>query len=59
MKGKHQDEGVYMGVGFPQIKSIRVECKMDCIKNHFSGSGYSTKQGVINLQFDDNAPPPP
>ena len=32
---------------------------MDRIKNHFSGAGYSTKRGVINLQFDDNAPPPP
>ena len=59
MKGKHHDEGVYEGVGFPQIKIIRVKCEMDCIKNQFAASGYSTKQGVINLQFDDNAPHPP
>ena len=32
---------------------------MERIKNHFSGAGYSTKRGVINLQFDNNAPPPP
>ena len=59
MRGKHHDEGVYEGVGFPQIKSIRVECKMDRIKSHFAGAGYSTKRGVINLQFDEDAPPPP
>ena len=29
MKGKHHDEGVYEVLGFPQVKSIRVECKMD------------------------------
>ena len=58
-KGKQHDEGVYDGVGFPQIKSIGVEFKMDRIKNHFAGPGYSTKRGVINLQFDDDAPPPP
>ena len=32
---------------------------MDRIKNQFSGAGYSTKRGVINLQFNDDAPPPP
>ena len=32
---------------------------MDRIKNQFAASGYSTKQGVINLQFDDDAPPLP
>ena len=47
------------GVGFLQIKIIRVECEMDRIKNHFAGAGYSTKRGVINLQFDNDAPPPP
>ena len=57
MKGKHHDEGFYKGVDFPQIKSIRVECKMYRIKNQFAAAGYSTKQGVINLQFDDNALP--
>ena len=59
MKGKHHDERVYDGVGLPQIKSIRVECKMDRINNHFAGTGYSTKRGVINLQFDNDTPPPP
>ena len=58
-KGKHYDEGVYEGVGFTHIKSIRVECKTDCTKNHSAGAGYSTKRGVINLHFDDDAPPPP
>ena len=55
-KGKHHDEGVYEGVGLPQIKIIRVECKMDRIKNHFAGSGYSNKWGVINLKVDDDTP---
>ena len=32
---------------------------MDRTKNQFAGAGYSTKRGVINLQFDDDAPPPP
>ena len=32
---------------------------MDRIKNQFSGAGYSTKRGIINLQFDDDAPAPP
>ena len=32
---------------------------MDCIKNHFPVAGYITKRGVINLQFEDDAPPPP
>ena len=59
MKGKHHDEGVYEGVGFPHIKSIKVECKMYRIKNHFAGSGYSTKQDITNLQFDNDAPHPP
>ena len=59
VKGKHHDEGVYEGVGFPQVKSISVECKMDRINNQFAGAGYSTKRGIINLHFDDDAPPPP
>ena len=59
MKGKHHEEGVYEGVGFPQVKSIRVECEMDRITNQFAGAGYSTKRGVINLQFDVDAPTPP
>ena len=50
---------MYEGVGFLQIKSIRDECEMDRIKNQFAGAGHSTKLGVVNLQFDDNAPPPP
>ena len=29
------------------------------IKNQVSGAGYSTKRMVINLHFDDDAPPPP
>ena len=32
---------------------------MDLIKNQFADAGYSTKQGVINLQFDNDALPPP
>ena len=32
---------------------------MERIKNHFSGVGYSTKRGVINLQFDNNDTSPP
>ena len=31
MKEKHHGEGVCNGVGFPQVKSIRVECKMNRI----------------------------
>ena len=50
---------MYEGVGFPKIKSIRIECETDRIKNQFADAGYSTKRGVINLQFDDDAPPPP
>ena len=46
-------------MGFPQITSIRVKCEMDRIKNQFAGAGYSTKQEVINLQSDNDAPPPP
>ena len=59
IKGKHHDEGVYEGVGFPQVKSIKFECEMYRIKDQFSGARYSTKRGVINLQFDDDTPPPP
>ena len=33
MKGKHHDEGLYEGLGSPQVKSIRVDCEMDHIKN--------------------------
>ena len=50
MKGKHHDEGLYEVVGFPHIKSIRVELEMDRIKNQFAGAGYSTKLGVINFR---------
>ena len=32
---------------------------MDRKKNQFAGYGYSKKRGVINLQFDNDAPPPP
>ena len=59
MKRKHHEKEVYEGVGFPQIKSITVKCEMDRIKNHFAGAGYSNKRGVINLQFDNNAPASP
>ena len=59
MKRKHHEKEVYEGVGFPQIKSITVKCEMDRIKNHFAGAGYSNKRGVINLKFDNDAPPPP
>ena len=59
IKGKHHDKGVYEGVGFPQVKSIRVEYKMDRINNQFASVVYSTKRGVINLKFDEDAPPPP
>ena len=48
MKGKHHYERVYEEVGFPHIKSIRVECETDRTKNQFAGNGYSTKQGVVN-----------
>ena len=58
MKGKHHDDGLYEGVGFPQIKTIRVECEMDRINNQFAGARYSTRRGVMKLQFDDDAPPP-
>ena len=56
MKGKHHDEGVCEGVGLPQIKSIGVEFKMDRIKNHFAGPGYSTKRGVVNLHLTTTLP---
>ena len=58
VKGKDHDEGVYKGAGFPQVKCMRVECEMDHIKNHFVDARYSTKRGVINLQFDDDTPTP-
>ena len=32
---------------------------MDRIKNQFAGARYSTKRGIINLHFNDDAPPPP
>ena len=50
---------MYKGVGLPQVKSIRSECEMDCTKNQFADARYSTKRGAINLQFDEDAPPPP
>jgi hypothetical protein len=59
MKGRTQrhNEGVY-GVNCPQASSMKVECEADRFRSKFAGAGYSTKRGVIHLQFDDNAPPP-
>ena len=58
MNRNQHDEGVYEGGCFPQFKSIRIECGMEHINNQFAGSRYSTKREVINLQFDDDTPPP-
>ena len=35
-----------------------VEKEKDKILNQYTGAGYGTKQGFINLVFDENAPPP-
>ena len=59
MKGKtHGDKVSTTGVGFPQIKKIVVEREKDEILIQYTGAGYRTKQGFINLVFDENAPPP-
>ena len=44
-----EDDDENNRVGSPQVKIIRVECKMDRIKNQFAGAGHSTKRGVIKL----------
>merc|ERR1712086_960315 len=46
------------GVGFPQVKKIVVEREADEILNQYIGAGYGTKQGFMNLVFDEDAPPP-
>ena len=46
MKRKHHDEGLYEGLGSPQIKSIRVKCEMDRIKNHFAGPDKVLNKGL-------------
>jgi hypothetical protein len=58
MKGKTHGDKATTGVGFPQIKKIVVEREKDEILNQYAGAGYGTKRGVINLVFDENAPPP-
>ena len=51
-------EKISTGVGFPQVKKILVEREADEILNQYTGAGYGTKWGFINLVFDENAPPP-
>ena len=46
------------GVGFPQVKKIVVQREAEKILNQYTGAGYGTKWGFINLVFDENAPPP-
>ena len=58
MKGKTHGSKTTTGVGFPQMKKIVAEREKYEILNQYSGAGYGTKQGVINLVFDENAPPP-
>ena len=55
---KTHGDKVTTGVGFPQIKKIAVEREKDNILNQYVGTGYGIKRGVINLVFDENAPPP-
>ena len=35
-----------------------MEREKEDILNQYTDAGYGTKQGVINLMFDENAPPP-
>ena len=41
------------GVGFQQIKHTVVEREKDNILNQYADASYGTKQGVINLVFDE------
>ena len=58
MKVKTHGSKISTGVSFPQITKIAIEREKDEILNQYTGAGYGTKRGVINLVFDDNAPPP-
>ena len=58
MKGKTHGSKTSTGVGFPQVKKIVVEREAEEILNQYTGAGYGTKRGFINLVSDENAPPP-
>ena len=58
MKGKTHGRKATTGICFQQIKKKVVERGKDKILNQYSGAGYGTKRGVINLVFGKNAPPP-
>ena len=47
------------GVSCPQVESIKWECDAVRMKEAHFGAGYKTKQGVINVEFKEDGPPPP
>ena len=55
MQGKLYDKGKYEGVEFPRVKKTT---EGGDIRNQFTGAGYCTNRGVINLHMHVTAPPP-
>ena len=56
MQGKAYARGKYEGVGFPMVR--KRSTKGGELRNQFTGAGYCTKRGVVNLQMHGTAPPP-
>ena len=47
MQGKMYAKGKYEGVGFPMVR--KRSTKGGELRNQFTGAGYCTKRGVLNL----------
>ena len=47
MQGKAYARGKYEGVGFPMVR--KRSTKGGELRNQFTGAGYCTKRGVLNL----------
>ena len=49
-----RDQGVY----HPPNNRVKVDQERESLSGMYAGAGYSTQQGMINIEVDRGAPPP-
>ena len=52
-------EQCHQAVGFPQVRSIKVDYKKESIIGMYEGVGYTSRKSIIHVGIDDDAPSPP
>ena len=57
MTGKSHGESRDEGVNFPLIGKYQADDDRENINSQYAGAGYTTKQGVVHLNVEDDAPP--